>query len=293
MRCNSIGGEVILDEEAIFPTLKAFRGKENQNMRFIISKYNISHDAILGNDNLIQMGAVINLRDMTIEINDVKHQFYLSTEMESEMEKYHNVVCNQISELRGMSENDEEANINNVRADHLNAEERKKLMGLLKEFTCLFYNKEKQLSTANLPIMHNIRLTTDKPVQAVSYRYPQIHEEEVERQIQEMINQGIIRKSNSPYNAPIWIVDKKSDASGVKKFRLVVDYRKLNEVTVEEKFPIPTIDDALSKLGNSMYFTTLDLAKGYYQVKVNPDDIFKTAFTAGRGKYEFLRMPMG
>ncbi|KAJ3641818.1 hypothetical protein Zmor_028291 [Zophobas morio] len=108
-----------------------------------------------------------------------------------------------------------------------------------------------------------------------------------------MLGQGIIPSSISPWSSPIWIVDKKMDASKEKKWRLVVDYRKLNEKTIDDKYPLPNINDILDKLGKSMYFTTLDLASGFHQVEMHPDDIEKTAFSTENGHYEFLRMPFG
>lgn len=72
---------------------------------------------------------------------------------------------------------------------------------------------------------------------------------------------------------------KKDDSSGQKKWRLVVDYSKLNDNTVDDRYPIPNIDEILEKLGRSMYFTTLDLAKGFHQVEIAENDIHKTAFS--------------
>ena len=96
-----------------------------------------------------------------------------------------------------------------------------------------------------------------------------------------MLKQNIIRESNSPYNSPLWIVPKKLDNSGKKKWRLVVDYRKLNEFTVDDKFPIPNLNNLLDKLGRSQYFTTIDLAKGSHQIIVREEDRKKTATTRG------------
>ncbi|CAH2049166.1 unnamed protein product, partial [Iphiclides podalirius] len=108
-----------------------------------------------------------------------------------------------------------------------------------------------------------------------------------------MLEQGIIRPSESAWSSPIWVVPKKADASGKQKWRLVVDFRKLNDKTIDDKYPIPNISDVLDKLGRCQYFTTLDLASGFYQVEMLPDDISKTAFSIKHGHFEFLRMPMG
>lgn len=100
-----------------------------------------------------------------------------------------------------------------------------------------------------------------------------------------MLQQGIIRESNSSYCSPLWVVSKKLDDSENKKYRVVVDYRGLNEITINDKFPIPNIDENLSKLGRCQYFTTIDLAKGFHQIEMDPDSITKTAFSTKNGRY--------
>lgn len=91
----------------------------------------------------------------------------------------------------------------------------------------------------------------------------------------------------------MWIIPKKTDASGKKKVRVVIDYRKLNEKTVDDKYPIPQIEEILDNLGKSTYFTTLDLKSGFHQIEMNSKDIEKTAFSTGQGHFEFTRMPFG
>jgi len=124
------------------------------------------------------------------------------------------------------------------------------------------------------------------------YKYPQTFDEEVNKQINEMIEQRIIHKSKSPCCSPICIVPKKSDASGKPKFRLVVDYRNLNEITIYDKFPIRRMDEILDKLGRCQYFTT-NRAKGFHQIQMEPESIAKTAFSTKHGHYEYTRMPFG
>lgn len=72
-----------------------------------------------------------------------------------------------------------------------------------------------------------------------------------------------------------------------------IDYRKLNDKTVEEKYPLPRIDEILENLGRCTYFSTLDLAQGFHQIEMAPESIEKTAFSVNNGHYEYVRMPFG
>jgi len=79
-----------------------------------------------------------------------------------------------------------------------------------------------------------------------------------------MLDQGIIRHSTSPWSSPVWVVTKKLDVSGKQKWCVVIDYRKLNKLTVDDKYPLPNISDLFDQLGKCEYFTTLDLASGFH-----------------------------
>lgn len=108
-----------------------------------------------------------------------------------------------------------------------------------------------------------------------------------------MLKEKVIQPSHSPWNSPIWIVPKKSDASGKRKTRMVIDFRKVNSETKSDRFPIPVIETLLDHVGYSKYFTTLDLHSGFHQIPMDKNDIEKTAFSTSSGHYEFLRMPFG
>jgi transposase InsO family protein len=108
-----------------------------------------------------------------------------------------------------------------------------------------------------------------------------------------MLEDKIIQHSQSPWNFPILIVPKKLDASGRRKWRICVDFRKLNEVTVGDSSPLPNTQEILDKVGRARYFSALDCASGYHQVPLAEDDRVKTAFSTAAGHYEYLRMPFG
>lgn len=179
-----------------------------------------------------------------------------------------------------------------LRINHLNPEERDAIMELCRRYRDIFYNEGDDLSFTNA-VKHRIKTVDEEPVYARSYRHPHAMNEEIQRQVQKLLDNKIIRPSISPYCAPVWLVPKKMDASGKKKYRMVIDYRKLNAKTIEDRYPTPRIDLILDNLGKCTYYSTLDLAQGYYQIEMDPGSIEKTAFAVNNGFYEMLRMPMG
>ncbi|KAL8580634.1 hypothetical protein ACOMHN_043450 [Nucella lapillus] len=137
-------------------------------------------------------------------------------------------------------------------------------------------------------VMHRMRLKDDVPVASTFHRIPPTQLQEVKEHIQTLLSKKIIQQSSSPYASPVVIVRKKDGS-----IRLCVDYRRLNSKTIPDAYPLHRIDDSLDALGGAKMFSTLDLASGYHQVAMSPEDRQKTAFITPFGLFEYLRMPMG
>ncbi|GKC67406.1 putative reverse transcriptase domain-containing protein [Tanacetum coccineum] len=116
---------------------------------------------------------------------------------------------------------------------------------------------------------------------------PLVHQELYD-QLQELVDQGFIRPSTSPWGAPVLFVKKKDES-----FRMCIDYRELNKLTIKNRYPLPRIDDLFDQLQGSSTYSKIDLRSGYHQLRVRDEDIPKTAFRMRYGRYEFQVMPFG
>ncbi|KAD5960466.1 hypothetical protein E3N88_11938 [Mikania micrantha] len=112
--------------------------------------------------------------------------------------------------------------------------------------------------------------------------------QELSNQLQELLDKGFIRPSFSPWGAPVLFV-KKKDGS----FRMCIDYRELNKLTIKNRYPLPRIDDLFDQLQGAQYFSKIDMHSGYHQLRIQEEDIPKTAFRTRYGHYEFMVMPLG
>ncbi|GJT37886.1 putative reverse transcriptase domain-containing protein [Tanacetum coccineum] len=126
------------------------------------------------------------------------------------------------------------------------------------------------------------------PVARAPYRLAPSEMKELAEQLQELSDKGFIRPSSSPWGAPVLFV-KKKDGS----FRMCIDYRELNKLTVKNRYPLPRIDDLFDQLQGSSVYSKIDLRSGYHQLRVREEDILKTAFRTRYGHYEFQVMPFG
>jgi hypothetical protein len=133
-----------------------------------------------------------------------------------------------------------------------------------------------------------INLTTSEPITSKPYPIPIKVYSLFKKEIERLLDEGIIRRSTSTYAAPAFGIFKPNNT-----LRIVVDYRKLNKITIKDNFPFPSIKDEIETFKDMKYFSKLDMKNGYYQLKVDDNDIYKTAFITPLGQFEFIRVPFG
>jgi hypothetical protein len=126
------------------------------------------------------------------------------------------------------------------------------------------------------------------PITKAPYRMAPVELKELKTQIQELFDKGFIRPSVSPWGAPVLFVKKKDGT-----FRMSIDYRELNKITIKNKYPLPRIDDLFDQLQGAQIFSKIDLRLGYHQLRIRREDISKTAFRTRYGHYEYVVMPFG
>ena len=161
------------------------------------------------------------------------------------------------------------------------------LENLLKRYEDIFAKDEYDLGRTDI-VKHEIDTGNCKPIKQAAYKVNPHKKKIIEDEVKKMFKKGVIRKSNSPWSSPITLVPKPNG-----KWRFCTDYRKLNEITRKDNHPLPRIDSLLERFEGSKWFTTLDLAAGYWQIGMEERDIEKTAFITHKGLYEFTAMQFG
>ena len=169
-----------------------------------------------------------------------------------------------------------------------NAEIKEKLRDLIRDYRDVFSLPSDPLGTA-VGVEHRIDIGDAKPFKISPYKIAPHKLEAVREEIREMLEKGVIVPSKSPFSSPIVMVPKKDGSN-----RMCIDYRKLNDLTVKDAYPLPRIGQTIDALQGAGVFSSLDLASGYWQIPVAAEDRHKTAFcTPDGGLYECLKMPFG
>ena len=181
-----------------------------------------------------------------------------------------------------------EEQLSKINLDHLNESERSVVLKLLTDNKEAFSSKQNPIgcikdACISIPIKSDVEFVY-KP----QYRLPQAYKEPLSKITNELLDQGIIVKSYSPYNSPV-LLTKKSNGD----FRFVLDCRAVNKETISLIHPLPRVDETIQQLNGMKYFTSLDARSGFHQLPIDELDQPKTAFQTHEGKFQFTRLPFG
>jgi hypothetical protein len=167
----------------------------------------------------------------------------------------------------------------------LNKEQQYQLSNLIQSVPKIFTNTPGRTNM----IRHHIDIQIgSKPRNLAPYRYAPARRQVIEQKIEEMLHENVIVPSKSPWASPVVLAPKKDGT-----MRFCIDYRKLNDITIRDAYPIPRIDDTLDALQHAQFFSTLDLRSGYWQVEMDKESQPLTAFVTHRGLFECTVMPFG
>ena len=171
--------------------------------------------------------------------------------------------------------------------DSVSEEERQRLEILLGKYKHIFSSGPMDMGKTDL-VMHEIDTALNKPVRQALRPQPLSMVAEVDKQLKDMLQQKLIEPSRSEWSSNVVLVRKRDGT-----LRFCVDYRKLNEATVKDVYPLPRIDACLDTLAGGRWFSTFDLRAGYHQVMLHPRDAHKTTFITRRGCFQFRVLPFG
>lgn len=177
---------------------------------------------------------------------------------------------------------------------HLSEEKEKQTYMLLEKYKHVFLKRDEVPTTTTNLMEHKIK-TTGPPIHQHPYRRSPIETQNIEEHVQEYLENGLIEPApTSPWSSPVLLVSKKSDSNNEKKKqRFCNDYRKINAVTERDVYPMHRVQETLDSLSEAMYFTSFDLAAGFWQIPVAEEDRDKTTFAVRSGLYRWLVMPFG
>ena len=165
---------------------------------------------------------------------------------------------------------------------------RQLLRELLQKYEHVFPAPGEPVTGRTKSVQHEIEINEARPVRCGPRRLAPAGLRREQDCVKEMLSGGQIEPSDSPWASPVVLVTKKDGST-----RFCVDYRRLNSLTVKDAYPLPRIDDSLRLLGNQQWFSTMDLASGYWQVAMSPDAQRKAAFVTNEGLFQFRVMPFG
>ncbi|XP_073962869.1 uncharacterized protein [Choristoneura fumiferana] len=230
---------------------------------------------LLGRDFILNAGIIVNIPQCCFSFQNAPNQMFTFVESFQLTPYYSDLMQTDTNSL--VLRGDEGHTLSSVERSELNR---------------LICNSEERFATegpATDFATHHIKVSEDQqPIACQPFRMSQNRRAALKDELDKLLTAGVIEECESPWAANVVMVPKKDGG-----MRLCIDYRKLNEVTEPDRYPLPRIEDILHAAKTSNYMTTLDLRSGYFQVNVDPADRDKTCFITPMGTYRFIRMPMG
>lgn len=172
--------------------------------------------------------------------------------------------------------------------NELTAVEQSQLLELLWKYQGVFSVDDNDLGTTNI-IKHKIVPKSDKVVYRRQYRHSEEQHRQIDEEVEKLLEAGVIRESMSPFNSPVLMVPKSEKG----KWRFCLDCRYINDLTEDQYFPIPRVEDVMDNLSGSEVFSTVDCTSGYHQVELDEETSEMCAFSTRKGHYQYTKLPMG
>ncbi|CAG2199128.1 unnamed protein product [Mytilus edulis] len=262
-------------------------------LEWVKSKGLLVAKSLVDTENTIYL-AIMNLNSKSVKLKQGEQIAHLMTieqvfdedNVESQTDSKYNDISEQVNTVKDVDMPEHLKSMLDKVSSDLKDEEKQKLSSLIHEYKDIFVGPDGSLGRTDR-VKHYIDTGDAKPVKISPRRVALKQRDVLEEELKKMIDKNLIEPSCSPWAAPVCLV-KKRDGS----IRFCVDFRKLNERTVKDAYPLPRIDDTLDTLSGGKWFSCVDLASGYFQVEVAEEDKYKTAFSTHKGLYQFLVMPM-
>lgn len=228
----------------------------------VVRDYDFHYNLLIGRN-------AVNYPDIEIITDSLGSRFSRKT-LEVKVEVN---VCTTSTELRELTS----------KIEHLDSALQEKIINIFTKYPSVL-DETSNVKTGEL----KLSLVKNEIINYRPYRLAPIEREKVNKIIQDLLKQNIIRESDSSFANPVILVKKKDGSD-----RLCVDYRSLNKIVEKNRYPLPLIEDQMDRLGKARFFISIDMKNGFYQIPVSSDSIKYTAFVTPDGHYEFLKMPFG
>ena len=287
-KCVSASGDDLGPEGQVVLRF-ALGGKQFAHKFLVVRK--LQQDLILGDDFLAQKGVKVDFKSRIMCVRGAKVKLTPrgpdpegDPEMEDPTEEVEAVNMAYGENPRAIPDEKKKTDFS---IGHCHPTQKEQLMKLLNKNDDLFVQNDIDLTQTDLVEMC-LNTKNHRPIAQRMRRLPFQKRALVKQHVQEMLRAKVIRPSISPWSSPI-VLAKKPDGSK----RFCIDYKKVNDVTVGDAFPLPNIEDLLSNLGKAKFYSSVDLKSGYWQVRMREEDKAKTAFAVPWGLYEFNVLPFG